>query len=578
MKKIFLTFLMLLFSFLPFSFSNIFVDASSDETIIDYFPDSLQLLDLENWFEYYGDVPGGSPYLRSFWLKSWDYKFILDPEKEYTLVLNKSIFTSNPFQYESDDSFLIGQFVVQSKSENEYFYFYVLSPTNSNLINIDQKNYQLIDFFDIEEFLSKNDAFENPDVIVNELKELMILHEGLPKSSYTSEDFKYKIGIGNKQPVFDGDTYFVTNVMNPFTLEQILSHIVAYDEEDGYIDPIVIEDNFSANRFMVGSYTIKLQATDSSGNSSELVLTVLVVDVDSPVIFGPDEIEVSIAKKLTVEEIKSKFPVADNYDVELSLSIIENNYQNSWNKIGRYKVVLKAIDSSGNETIREVYIKVVDDVVPEITGPTNIVKNNNEVLTISDIKALFTAVDNVDGDITNSLVIVEDGYTGNGHKVGEYKIVLAVTDTSGNEARHEVIIKVLDKIPPVFYIDNFLINVQSGVVLTKQQIVDLLIATGQLEANGITYVNFLLNEYEGNENIAGIYNVKLSTVSTDGSEKAFDLQVKVLEVEDDVNPIIVETKNFFEKVWKHILENWYWYLLGLIILLLVLKRRSYRRW
>lgn len=558
---------MLIFGILPISLSsNIFVDGLATGELITYFPKSLQLLDLENWFDY--EPYGYNNALRNVRLTQ---RFVLKPYEQYTFVLNKEFLVDyDDFGYSNELFDNITMF------ETADYVIYTCIAKGNNDTVIDGKNYQVIDMFDF----SVTTEYHNPDQsrLDYELSRLMILHEGLPKESYTLEDFKYKHPLDDTSPVFDGDTYFITNVNNPFTLEAILYHIVAYDEEDGFIDPVVIEDNYSANKNTIGSYTIKLEATDSSGNSSQLVITVLVVDVDVPEIIGPAELQTSISKKLSVEEIKSKYQVIDNYDTELVLSIIENDYLNNWNVVGRYKVVLKAVDFSGNETIREVYIKVIDDVAPVITGPTNIVKNNNEVLTISDIKALFTAVDNVDGDISDSLIIVEDGYTGFGHKVGQYKIILAVIDSSGNETRHELIIKVLDKIPPVFYIDNFLINVQSGVVLTKQQIVDLLIATGQLDANGITYVNFVLNEYEGNENVAGIYNVKLSAVSTDGSQKAFDLQVKVLEVEDNINPIIVETKNFFEKVWKHILSNWYWYLLGLVVLILILKRRSFRRY
>ena len=569
MKKIFLSFLMLLFSILPISLtSNISVDGFATGEPITYFPESLQLLDLENWFDY---EPVES------WLRTIELtqKFVLEIHEQYTLVLNRefvngSDFTSIVFRNELIDD-------VTTVRNDDYYIIYTFRTRGNNDIDVNGKSYQLIDSFDF--LIDTNHPDPDENRLKYELSRLMILHKGSPKESYTLEDFEYKHPLEDTSPVFEGDTYFVTNVSNPFTLEQILSHIKAYDEEDGFIDPVVVEDNYSANKNIIGSYTIKLEATDSSGNSSQLVITVLVVDGDSPEINGPAEFETSMSKKLSVEEIKSKYQVKDNYDTELTLSIIENEYQNNWNKVGRYKVVLKAVDSSENETIREIYINVIDDVAPEIIGPTNIVKNNDEVvLTRSAILAMFTANDNVDGDITDSLVIVEDSYTGFGHRVGEYKIVLAVTDRAGNEARHELIIKVLDNMPPVFYIDNFLINVQSGVVLTRQQIVDLLIATGQLEVNSETRVSFILNEYEGNENEVGIYNVKLLTVSTDGSENSFDLQIKVLEVEDNINPIIIETKNFFEEVWKHILAYWYWYLLGLIVLLLILRTTRYRRY
>ena len=154
----------------------------SDE-IITYFPKSLQLLDLENWFYYRARDLG--TFSRKITLTQ---RFILDSNKEYTLVLNKSIFSHYPIDANVDDT--IEEFYILQKFETIDYFIYVLHPIYDDII-INDRWYQIIDNFEFE-FESRNDATLEPNILADELSQLMILHEGLPKDSYTLEDFKYK--------------------------------------------------------------------------------------------------------------------------------------------------------------------------------------------------------------------------------------------------------------------------------------------------------------------------------------------------------------------------------------------------
>ena len=89
----------------------------------------------------------------------------------------------------------------------------------------------------------------------------------------------------DSEPVLDGETAFVTNVDNPISESTIRSYITAYDETDGNITHLIqlVSDNYTANKYILGSYTLNYSVTDSAGNTATLAVTVLVKDVTSPV-------------------------------------------------------------------------------------------------------------------------------------------------------------------------------------------------------------------------------------------------------------------------------------------------------
>ena len=61
----------------------------------------------------------------------------------------------------------------------------------------------------------------------------------------------------------------------------------------------------------------------------------------------------------------------------------------------------------------------------------------------------ITVEDNVDGDITDRLIIAQDLYTGNERIVGDYVVTLEVSDSSGNRSSLDFVIKVVDRTKPV---------------------------------------------------------------------------------------------------------------------------------
>lgn len=91
-----------------------------------------------------------------------------------------------------------------------------------------------------------------------------------------------------------------------------------------------------------------------------------------------------------------------------------------------------------------------DPVEPIIQGAGTLEVNyaKNESLQ-NIIDQYITVTDNMDGDITDSVIVERDEYTGNESIIGSYDVLLSATDQAGNETTFELVITVIDSVPPV---------------------------------------------------------------------------------------------------------------------------------
>jgi hypothetical protein len=376
----------------------------------------------------------------------------------------------------------------------------------------------------------------------------------------------FELPFEDASPVLTGETAFVTNVDLPLTEASIRSNIYAYDDTDGDITHLITKtsDTYTPNMNTVGTWQIVYSVEDSAGNVATLTVHVLVRDVTAPTWnVAKAEVSVSYTATFDIEAYKSQLGASDNYDTSGSLTITveSNNYTANKTVVGTYYVVYKIKDTAGNQTLAEVEVNVVDTVAPTISGPSTIVKPNNTTLTVSEIKSQLTSNDAVAGNLTSSIVVTEDNYTGKGHLVGSYTITFSVTDPSGNTATHVVTVTVEDNIPPIFYIkDNYFITVDQSVSLSLTQIIEILEITGQLETSGSGGIELttLVNEYVGNENIPGIYAVSLKAVSVSGNESIHNVAIEVLE-SDTEDPIVIdEDASWYQPVVDFATEIWGW--------------------
>ncbi|MDY0210201.1 MAG: hypothetical protein RBQ91_02175 [Acholeplasma sp.] len=357
--------------------------------------------------------------------------------------------------------------------------------------------------------------------------------------SGASPSFGLRRATTDKQPVLSGESVFVLNIDNPLSWNTIKSNIFAYDETDGDLTHAIV---FSTPSKWNGSawvglsvsdnFTATATVEDSAGNEASMIINFIVKDVTAPT-FGISTANktqsVSYTQTFNIEGFKTSLLVSDNTDASPTVTVKSNTYTANKTTPGTYSIVYEASDVYGNKASTTITIRVVDDVKPTINGGTTYTKPTTSVVTVADVKAGLTAIDAIDGTITNKITVIEDNYTGNGHVNGSYTIVFGVTDNSGNSNTFTVTVTVVDNIPPILYVkDKFFITVDESVSLSHQDFIDILITTGQLTVNSTTQYKILLDDYTENKANEGSYTISFKFTSTSGEVSEHTLYVNVL--------------------------------------------------
>lgn len=81
---------------------------------------------------------------------------------------------------------------------------------------------------------------------------------------------------------------------------------------------------------------------------------------------------------------------------------------------------------------------------PIFSGDDEITVTDITPITLAAVKATLTAKDLTDGDLTSSIVVISDTYTGNESILGEHDIVFSVSDVEGNITTFTVTVVVVD--------------------------------------------------------------------------------------------------------------------------------------
>ena len=166
-----------------------------------------------------------------------------------------------------------------------------------------------------------------------------------------------------------------------------------------------------------GSFTLTYSA-QYQGITRTVDRTVVVVDDVAPIIILTEDDGYTLPGQ-TYEE--AGFTATDEIDGDLT-DRVERHEEDG-------VVYYSVTDAAGNKTEAQRKIRYDDPVAPELT-----LKGKSTVkLTVGDKwkEPGYTAQDNVDGDLTDKVVISGSVDTG---KAGEYELVYSVKDGYGNEA------------------------------------------------------------------------------------------------------------------------------------------------
>ena len=224
------------------------------------------------------------------------------------------------------------------------------------------------------------------------------------------------ITIDNTLPVINGATSKTIALNVPF---DPLAGATATDNLDGYItDKIIVTGTVNVN--VKGVYQLTYTVSDNSGNVRSASRTIT-VDNTLPVINGA--ISKTIALNAPFDPLVGVI-ATDNLDGYITNKIVVTGTVNV-NVKGVYTLTYTVSDNSGNVRTASRTI-TVDNTLPVINGATS---KTIALNTLFDPLAGVTATDNLDGYLTNKIIVTG---TVNVNVRGVYQLTYTVTDNSGN--------------------------------------------------------------------------------------------------------------------------------------------------
>ncbi len=133
------------------------------------------------------------------------------------------------------------------------------------------------------------------------------------------------------------------------------------------------------------------------------------------------------------------------------------------------------------------------------------------------------------------MVVKNDTFTNRSNDIGTFIIEFEITDDAGNIGKHEIEITLVDDMPPVIYVDSYIVSLGTNASFSNDDALRLLLSSNKLSP-GNYQVSTIYDEYHGNEEIAGSYRYKVLVTSDLGDvlEKEFIIKV-------------VEEQSFFEE-------------------------------
>ena len=311
----------------------------------------------------------------------------------------------------------------------------------------------------------------------------------------------------------------------------------ATDNTDGDISANISIDATAVNVNTVGNYTVTYNVSDAAGNpATQVTRTVNVTaDADStiPVITlvgaNPQIIELGTA----YSELGAT--ATDNIDGDISANISIDATYVDINTVGDYTVTYNISDAAGNpatQVTRTVTI-TPDTTIPVIT----LVGANPQSIELgtaySELGA--SATDNIDGDISASVVIVATDVDINTE--GDYTVTYNVSDAAGNpadEVTRTVTITPDATIPVI------------TLVGANPQSIELGTAYNELGAAAIDNIDgnitesIVINASDVDVNALGDYTVTYNVSDTEGNiAEEVTRIVNVVDTSEPVSPVII---------------------------------------
>jgi hypothetical protein len=363
------------------------------------------------------------------------------------------------------------------------------------------------------------------------------------------------------------DIIFIADIDDEKPISEFNQFFAGWDNYDGVLDIEVLEDNYSSNMTKLGLYDVTLMITDSSYNKTYLTYQIQVKDLKAPTVIPQSSIKISYTNRFDVGEFIQGLEISDNVSLRenIHIDVIQNEYKDNEEKLGEYQISFSIKDESENETIYTQKVIVIDDVAPVVTGTNHYEKQVEEYLSVASIIGNLNISDVYTSKPSVSVIL--DEYSDHMHEIGSYKVELSISDSAKNKTFFTITIDVVDQIPPAFYLNLGLIETTQLVVLTQNELREILSKKIPIQYDRFDIV---MDDYNNHQEEPGVYQVRVHVYSEDVMHN-FQLMIRVNEETLTVTP-----EPTFDPTWIYVSG-------GVIILILgigvyyFIRRRSLKR-
>ncbi len=308
--------------------------------------------------------------------------------------------------------------------------------------------------------------------------------------------------VDTKPPVIYGDNsdqYLEINSTPPVFDCSVI------DNSGEQIDCVLTELDMSK----LGLQVITATATDRSGNITTEFANIYIVDTIAP--------KITVDQSSITTEINGtiNYPqclVTDNSKEEINCTFKEVDLSTLGDKI----LKVTATDSSGNKTVVEIVITVVDTTAPEIEiDTTPVTVEVNDVVEAPSC----SVTDNSKEEINCVFSLLDTSV------IGQTVVYVTATDSSGNVKTVEVVVNVVDTTAPVINIDK------SDIYVGVNETIDL--PSCKVTDNSNEKIHCVFSPV----NTKVIGDKVLTVTATDGSGNTTTKNI-VVHVYDDLAPVI----------------------------------------
>lgn len=319
-------------------------------------------------------------------------------------------------------------------------------------------------------------------------------------------------------------------VSDDLSLEEILLNYEGMDDYDGALPVVVSDDGYTSNMYSLGIYTVVINATDLSGNTTSKSLSLHVLDGIAPTLESDTLISTYQSNPKRLTEIINNLVVSDNYYApsDVSIDVLSDNYTSNMNDKGTYSVMIRLSDPSGNYQDVELSITVKDDIKPEITGKNTIVLSYTDIKTVDYFKNLLVVSDNETLLTSSDLTVYHETYTANASTPGGYYITFKAIDESNNYRLFTIVVAVVDDQAPSISMVEEAIQVKSNSPASNADIINHLIETNEIDEDDYL-VEIIEDNYTSNKDVPGTYLYSIKLTNNMGEEVIKRIGIEVTE-------------------------------------------------